>query len=137
MCVGGDSLLLSSFSSSLYASLFCTHGHCQRLVTSPSLMAFLCFSPTRSASIPPIPTPRLSHLCLASPSSPCPSPRFFLEPPPPLSAFCTVHFFLLALINTQCSLLSTPHFTHIWLADKLWMMASHITSKISIVFVNG
>lgn len=45
--------------------------------------------------------------------------------------------FLLPLINTQYSLLSTPHVIHIWLADKLWMLASHITSKISIVFVNG
>lgn len=131
VCVLGEALsFLSPFTCSLYAGLFCTLGRCQCLVTLPSLMAFLCCTPTLST--PPHSTSLLNHLWLSSPSFPCPSSLFSLESP-----LCTMHFFLFPLINTQYSLLSTPHVIHIWLADKLWMLASHITSKISIVFVNG
>lgn len=119
------------------------------LSQSRSLLQSLRISLLRSQSLPvsgntailngfpvlhllPHPAFVLSHVLLASP----PSPRSSLcgAAPPPLY---TVHFFPLPLINTQCSPLSTPHVTHIWLADKLWMGPSHITSKISIVFVNG
>lgn len=132
----------------------CVGGLLTSLSQSRSLLQSLRFSLLRSQPLPvsgntailngfpvlrPLPPPCFrAQPCLACVSSI--SPVFSLRssnpplPPPPLY---TVHFFPLPLINTQRSPLSTPHVTHIWLADKLWMGPSHITSKISIVFVNG
>lgn len=86
----------------------------------------------------------MAFLCSTSPNPPPRSSTSLLHPlhpPAPLvfgSPLCTVHFF--PPTNQYAVLpppLSTPNVTHIWPADKLWMGASHITSKMSIVFVNG
>lgn len=126
-----DLCVVLSLSSNLCASLFWALSHCQCLVTLPSLMAFLCsiYAPlaewgwggwgAQPSLSHPIHLPTL--------------PPFFLLSGAPLALYT----FFSPLINTQCSRLSTPHITHIWPTNKLWMGASHITSKISIVFVNG